>query len=112
MRSLILVLSLVLAVVPLLGVAWIFASGMITIVPFSATVDGLFMTLILLTLSLCFLLNAFWEARDQGLVKFMQKKKTAAPTPAAKPAAAPAQTPSASASAAAKTPTPAAKVSS
>jgi hypothetical protein len=54
----ILVLSLVLAVVPLVGVVWIFLSGMITISPFSATVDGLFMTLILLTLSLCFLLKA------------------------------------------------------
>jgi len=47
----ILVLSLVLAVVPLVGVVWIFLSGMITVSPFSATVDGLFMTLILLTLS-------------------------------------------------------------
>lgn len=104
MRSLILVLSLVLAIVPLLGVAWIFTSGMITIVPFSATVDGLFMTLILLTLSLCFLLNAFWEARDQGLLKFMQKKKAAAaPAPAAK--AAPAATTPASSSTAANAPT-------
>lgn len=78
----ILVLSLVLAVVPLIGVAWIFVSGMITLSPFSATIDGLFMTLILLTLSACFLLNAFWEARDKGLVG----KKQAAPakTPPAK----------------------------
>lgn len=80
----ILVLSLVLGIVPLLGIAWIFLSGMITLVPFSATVDGLFMTLILLTLAACFLLNAFWEARDSGLIP---KKKTAAPAtrvPAAK----------------------------
>ena len=79
----ILVLSLVLGLLPLAGVGWIFASGMITLSPPGATVDGLFMTLILLTLSLCFLLNAYWEARDQGLIP---KKKTAAPAkaPAAK----------------------------
>jgi hypothetical protein len=78
----ILVLSLVLGLVPLAGVAWIFASGMITLVPPSATVDGLFMSLILLTLSGCFLLNVYWEARDQGLIG----KKEAAPAkaPAAK----------------------------
>jgi hypothetical protein len=113
LRSLILVLSLVLAIVPLVGVAWIFVSGMITLVPFSATVDGLFMTLILLTLSLCFALNAFWEARDQGLLKFMQKKKAAAApaAPAAKPSPA-AAAPSASAKATVKDPTPVAKVSS
>ena len=84
MRSMILVVSLVLALVPLAGVAWIFASGMITVAPPSATVDGLFMTLILLMLSACFLLNAFWEARDQGLLGFLHKK--AAP-PAKAPAA-------------------------
>jgi len=87
----ILALSLVLGVIPLVGVVWIFVSGMITLVPPSATVDGLFMTLILLTLSACFLLNAFWEARDQGLLKFIQKKKDAGakPTPApARPATA------------------------
>ena len=80
----ILVLSLILAVVPLAGVAWIFISGMITIAPPSATVDGLFMTLILLTVSACFLLNSYWEARDKGLLAFAQKKQAA---PATKPAA-------------------------
>jgi len=75
----ILVLSLILGILPLAGVAWILASGMITLWPPSATVDGLFMSLILLTLSLCFLLNAYWEFRDSH-------KKEAAPakTPAAK----------------------------
>jgi hypothetical protein len=81
-RPMMLALSLVLGVLPLVGVAWIFLSGMITLSPFGATVDGLFMTLILLTLSLCFLLNAYWEARDQGL---MGKKKEAA-APAKSPA--------------------------
>ena len=81
----ILVLSLVLGVVPLLGVAWIFASGMITLWPPSATVDGLFMTLILLTLSACFLLNAYWEMRDHGMLNFLHKKQAvAAKTPPAK----------------------------
>jgi hypothetical protein len=82
LRPMILVLSLVLALLPLVGVVWIFVSGMIVLWPFSATVDGLFMTLILLTLSACFLLNAYWEMRDHGLIG---KKKTApAKTPAAK----------------------------
>ena len=83
MRPMILVLSLVLGVVPLVGVAWIFVSGMIKLSPPSATVDGLFMTLILLTLSGCFLLNAYWEMRDRGMIG---KKKEAAPAkaPAAK----------------------------
>ena len=85
MRSMILILSLALGLVPLLGVVWIFVSGMITLWPPSATVDGLFMTLILLVLSACFLLNAYWEARDQGMLKFLRKKEAAAAmTPAAK----------------------------
>jgi hypothetical protein len=77
--SMMLVLSLALGVLPLLGVAWIFVDGMITLVPLSATVDGLFMSLILLTLSGVFLLNAYWEMRDLGMLG----KKTAA-VPAAK----------------------------
>ena len=82
MRPMILVLSLVLGLVPLVGVVWIFVSGMIVLSPFSVSMDGLFMTLILLTLSGCFLLNAFWEMRDRGMLG----KKEAAPakTPAAK----------------------------
>jgi hypothetical protein len=82
LRPIILVLSLLLGVVCVAGVAWIFVSGMITLSPFSITIDGLFMTLILLTLAACFLLNAYWEMRDHGLIG---KKKTApAKTPAAK----------------------------
>lgn len=82
MRPMILVLSLVLGIVPLVGVVWIFVSGMITLFPFSATVDGLFMTLILLTLSACFLLNAFWEAKEHGLIG--KKPSPPAKSPAAK----------------------------
>lgn len=100
MRLAILALSLVLGLAPLAGIGWIFATGMITPWPPSATVDGLFMTLILLTLSLCFLLCTYWEARDHGLLKFLQKEKPAA-AKAAPPA--PAKTSSAP---------PAAKVSS
>lgn len=82
MRPMILVLSLVLGIVPLFGVAWIFLSGMITLSPFVVSMDGLFMTLILLTLSACFLLNAFWEMRDKGLIG-----KKAAPVAAKAPPA-------------------------
>jgi hypothetical protein len=77
MRSINLPLSLVLGILPLVGVAWTVMNGMIT------TVDGLFMSLILLTLSGTFLLNAYWEMRDHGMIG---KAKAAAP--AAKPPAA------------------------
>jgi hypothetical protein len=93
-RLTILGLSLVFGLAPLAGIGWIFATGMLTIWPPSATVDGLFMTLILLAVSSCLLLNAYWEARDQGLLKFIQKEKpaaTKAPAAAAK-AAVPAKT--------------------
>jgi hypothetical protein len=66
----ILAISLVLAILPLLGVIWTLTNGMIT------TVDGLFMSLILLTLSGVFMLNALWEMRDMG---WIGKKKAVAP---------------------------------
>ena len=87
MRPMMLALSLVLGILPLLGIAWLFMNGMITPWPPSATVDGLFMSLILLTLSLCFLLNAYWEARDQGLIPKRSAKKTEVPAAAKAPAA-------------------------
>jgi hypothetical protein len=65
--------SLVLCILPLLGVAGILMNGMIT------SVDGLFMSLILLILSGIFALDAVWDLRDRGLFG----KKVAA-TPAAK----------------------------
>lgn len=52
-----LLLSLVMALIPLLGIAWILLFGS----PF--TVDGLFMSLILLAMSGVFLLNAMIELR-------------------------------------------------
>ncbi len=77
MLSMKLAISLVLGVLPLLGVVWTLMNGMIT------TVDGLFMSLILLSLSAVFMLNAYWEMRDLGM---LGKKKVAAA--AAKPPAA------------------------
>ena len=50
-----LIISAVLAVIPLLGIVWILTSGSIT------TVDGLFMSLILLTMSGIFALSAALE---------------------------------------------------
>ena len=80
MLPMMLVISIVMGIVPLLGIAWTIATGTIT------TVDGLFMSLILLTLSAVFFLNAFWELRDRGALAFLDKKKAAAAvTPAATP---------------------------
>lgn len=67
-----LALSLLLGILPLAGVVWTLMNGMIT------TVDGLFMVLILLTLSGTFMLNVYWELRDRGVVG---KKKAAAAAP-------------------------------
>ena len=90
MRAMMLVLSLLLGIIPLLGIVWILTSGMITLWPFSATVDGLFMSLILLTLAGCFFLNAGWEMNDAGMLGFLHKKKEAAtPAPAKTPSPAP-----------------------
>jgi hypothetical protein len=49
--------SIVLGVIPLLGIVWTFRNGSLT------TVDGLFLSLILATLSAIFFLNAFLELR-------------------------------------------------
>ena len=80
MLPMMLVISIVMGIVPLLGIAWTIATGTVT------TVDGLFMSLILLTLSAVFFLNAYWELRDRGALAFLDKKKVAAAaTPAATP---------------------------
>jgi hypothetical protein len=79
-----LVISIVMGIVPLLGIAWTIATGTVT------TVDGLFMSLILLTLSAVFFLNAYWELRDRGALAFLHKKKVAAEAaPKVAPKAAP-----------------------
>ena len=75
-----LILSLVLALIPLLGIAYtaVYGGGL--------TVDNLFLTLILLTISGVFALSAFLELRAKG---FLKKKEAPKPAPAAaKPAAA------------------------
>lgn len=77
MLSMMLAISLVLVVLPLLGVVWTLTNGFIT------TVDGLFLTLILLTLAGVFTLNAYWEMRDSGM---LPKKKAAAPAAKTPPA--------------------------
>jgi hypothetical protein len=72
-----LIISILLGLIPLAGIAWIFVSGTIT------TVDGLFEILIMLSISGIFFLNAFWELRDHGLLG----KAKPEPAPAtAKPA--------------------------
>jgi hypothetical protein len=59
---LMLLLSLLLGFISLAGVAWIIIVGSLL------SVDGLFMSLILLTLAGVFFLNAFLECRDHGLI--------------------------------------------
>jgi len=68
-QPMMLVVSIVLGVLPLLGIVWTIVNGTI------ATVDGLFMTLILLTLSGLFFLNAFLECRDCGYIKTSSSTK-------------------------------------
>jgi hypothetical protein len=66
-----LVLSLVFGLVPLAGIAWTAENGMIT------TVDGLFMSIILLALSGILFLNAGMEARKKfAMKKAPQAQKT------------------------------------
>jgi len=57
-----LLISILLGLIPLAGIAWIIVSGTIT------TVDGLFESLIMLSISGVFFLNVFWELRDRGLL--------------------------------------------
>jgi hypothetical protein len=68
---LVLLISIVFGLIPLAGIVWIFVAGSIT------TVDGLFMSLILLTLSGIFFFNVFCELNDRGLVPFLRKDKAA-----------------------------------
>jgi hypothetical protein len=57
-----LLISILLGLIPLAGIAWIVVSGTLT------TVDGLFESLIMLSISGVFFLNVFWELRDRGLL--------------------------------------------
>jgi hypothetical protein len=68
-----LLISVLLGSIPLAGITWIIITRGLT------TVDGLFMSLILLTLSGIFFLNASLELRDRGFLAFLQKKKVDRP---------------------------------
>ena len=70
MLPVILLVSILLAIIPLAGIAWILIHGSIT------TVDGLFESLILLTISGIFFLNVCWELRERGLLPFLSKAKS------------------------------------
>jgi hypothetical protein len=72
-QPMMLLLSVVFGILPLLGIVWTIVDGSLT------TVDGLFISLILLTLSGLFFLNAFLECRDCGLIKMPSKEKSATP---------------------------------
>jgi hypothetical protein len=76
--SMMLAVSIVLGILPLIGVAWTLMNGMIT------TVDGMFMSLILLTLSGVFMLNAYWEMRDMGMLGGKKTAAVASKSPAVK----------------------------
>ena len=80
MLPVILLLSILLAVIPIGGIVLILLRGTIT------SVDGLFMSLILLTLSGVFFLNVLFEMKTCGWLPFLQKNKGASPKepPAAK----------------------------
>jgi hypothetical protein len=56
-----LIIYALLALVPLLGIGWVLMAGTLT------TVDGLFMSLICLTISGIFALNALFELRNRTL---------------------------------------------
>ena len=71
MRLTMLLLSVVFGIFPLLGIVWTIMNGSLT------TVDGLFISLIFLTLSGLFFLNALFECRDCGYIKLPGKEKTA-----------------------------------
>jgi hypothetical protein len=81
LRAATLLIAIVFTLVPLAGIAWIIVAGSIT------TVDSLFMSLILLSLSGISLLSVYWELRDRGLLFFLHKEKTAAGKDPQSPAA-------------------------
>jgi len=70
-----LLISIVLGLLPLAGIAWIIIAGSMT------SIDGLFMSLILLTLSGVFFMNVFLELRDQGLIGKHKRSSSQAPPP-------------------------------
>ncbi len=80
MLPVMLLLSILLTLIPLAGIVWIIITRSLT------SVDGLFMSLILLTLSGVFFLNALFEMDARGWLPFLHKNKSSPPKepPAAK----------------------------
>jgi hypothetical protein len=76
-----LLLTILLALIPLAGIVWIVITKSLT------SVDGLFMSLILLIISGIFLFNIFLELKVRGWFAFLDKKKASSPK---EPPAAPA----------------------
>jgi hypothetical protein len=70
-----LLLSILLGLIPLAGIGWIVVSGTIT------TMDGLFESLIMLSISGVFFLNVFWELRDKGLFGKSKTEPSKQPPP-------------------------------
>jgi hypothetical protein len=68
-----LILSVLLALVPLLGIAWILMKGLVT------TVDGLFMSLILLAMSGIVFLNVLLELRRKSSGEARSSSNAASP---------------------------------
>ena len=79
MLPVMLLISIVLGILPLAGIVWMVLEGTIT------TVDGLFLSLILLSLSAIFLLDALLDLRDRGFLPFLRAGK-ALPAEAKAPA--------------------------
>ncbi len=73
MLPVMLLLSILFALIPLAGIAWIAITKSLT------SVDGLFMSLILLTLSGVFLLNVAIEMDARGWLGFLHKSKSSSP---------------------------------
>jgi hypothetical protein len=70
-----LLLSLLLGLLSLAGIVWIIIVGSIL------SVDGLFMSLILLILAAIFFLNVFLECRDHGLLGKNKEPSPKNPSP-------------------------------
>ena len=70
MLPVMLLISILLGILPLAGIAWMVVEGTIT------TVDGLFLSLILLSLSAIFFFDVLWDLRDRGFLPFLRANKT------------------------------------
>ncbi|MGH9555205.1 MAG: hypothetical protein ACRD2Y_05220 [Terriglobales bacterium] len=71
-----LLISVVMGALPLAGVVKILRDGEVKLA--GATMDGLFMSLILLAMAGIFFLNALWEMGDAGWLNFLKREKSGA----------------------------------